>query len=189
MKRSEFLKACASGVCGCGLLSMLAPGAARAEEKKDQAAAAPADCEQAKQELDGARERFALLVTAMGAQLDDATRQKLLQQTGRECARRWIPFFEKHRGDLPGFLAKARSAWLERADYDEKAGVLRVAGKPGPCACPLVKAGRTPADFCRCSTGWNELAFSTVVGRPVKVELEESVLRGDPRCSFRITIA
>lgn len=189
MKRSEFLKACASGVCGCGLLSVLAPVAVRAEEKKDQAAAAPAECEQTKRQLDGARERFALLVTAMGAQLDDATRQKLLQQTGRECAKPWVPFFEKHRGDLPGFLAKARSAWLERADYDEKTGVLRVAGKPGPCACPLVKAGRTPADFCRCSTGWNELAFSTVVGKPVKVELEESVLRGDPRCSFRITIS
>jgi hypothetical protein len=189
MKRNEFLVACASGVCGCGLLGLLAPATAAAEEKEAPAAAAPAECEQTKQQLDGARERFAILVTAMGAQLDDATRQKLLQQTGRECARPWTPFFEKHRGDLPGFLAKAKSAWLERADFDEKAGVLRVAGKPGPCACPLVKVGRTPADFCRCSTGWNELAFSTVVGKPVKVELEESVLRGDPRCSFRITIS
>jgi len=77
---------------------------------------------------------------------------------------------------------------VDQADYDEKTGVLRVIGKPNPCACPLAKAGRTPADFCRCSTGWNELAFSTVVGKPVKVELVESVLRGDPRCSFRIKI-
>lgn len=188
MKRNEFLTACAAGACGCGLLGLLAPVAARAEEKKDAAGAAPAECDQAKQQLDGARERFAILVTAMGAQLDDATRQKLLQQTGRECARPWTAFFEKHRGDLPGFLTRAKSAWLERADYDEKTGVLRVAGKPGPCACPLVKAGRTPADFCRCSTGWNEHAFSTVTGKPVQVELEESVLRGDPRCSFHIKI-
>ena len=77
--------------------------------------------------------------------------------------------------------AKAQAALM--------AGKVRVAGKPGPCACPLTKAGRTPADFCRCSIGWNEAAFSTVVGKPVRIELEESVLRGDPRCSFRITIS
>ena len=189
MKRNEFLKACASGVCGCGLLGLLAPVAARAEEKQSPATALPAECEQTKQQLDGARERFAILVTAMGEQLDDATRQKLLQQMGRECAKPWTPFFEKHRGDLQGFLVKAKTAWLERADFDEKTGVLRVAGKPGPCSCPLTKVGRTPADFCRCSTGWNEAAFSTVVGKPVRIELEESVLRGDPRCSFRITIS
>ncbi len=189
MKRSEFLKACASGVCGCGLMSLLAPVAARAEEKKAAAKAAPAECEETKQQLDGARERFAILVTAMGEQLDDATRQKLLQRMGRDCAKAWTPFFEKYRGDLQGFLTKAKTAWVERADYDEKAGVLRVTGKSNPCACPLAKAGRTPGDFCRCSTGWNELAFSTVTGKPVKVEIEESVLRGDPRCSFRITIA
>jgi hypothetical protein len=66
MKRNEFLKACASGVCGCGVLGLLAPVAVRAEQKKDPATATPADCEQTKQQLDGARERFASLMTIMG---------------------------------------------------------------------------------------------------------------------------
>ncbi len=189
MKRSEFLQTCAAGVCGCGLMALLPPAPARSEEKKDQAAAPSAECEAQKRQLDGARERFAILMSVVDEQLDDATRRKLLQQTGRECARPWSGFFEKYRGDLPGFLAQAKSAWLESADYDEKTGVLRLAGKPAPCACPLAKAGRTPASFCDCSLGWNQAAFSTVLGKPVDVHLEESVLRGGTRCRFRITIA
>jgi hypothetical protein len=42
MKRNEFLKACASGVCGCGVLGLLPPVAVRAEEKKEPSATAPA---------------------------------------------------------------------------------------------------------------------------------------------------
>jgi hypothetical protein len=42
-----------------------------------------------------------------------------------------------------------------------------------------VKTGRTTAEFCDCSLGWTQAAFSTVLGKPVTVEIEESVLR-DP---------
>ena len=95
-------------------------------------------------------------------------------------------FFNKYRGNLQGFLEKIKTAWVERTEYDEKTGILRVIGKPAPCACPLVKMGRTPVEFCDCSRGWTQAAFSTVLGRPVSVEIEESVLRGGSRCSFRI---
>ena len=105
---------------------------------------------------------------------------------GRECAQDYKALFQKYRGDLPGFLAKIKTAWLERSEYDEKTGILRVIGKPNPCVCPLVKTGRTPADFCNCTLGWQKEAFSTVVGKPVTAEIEETVLRGGKRCSFRI---
>ena len=189
MKRSQFLQTCAAGVCGCGLMALLPPAPARAEEKKDQPAAPSAECEAQKRQLDGARERFAILVTIADEQLDAATRQKMLLRMGRECAKPYVAYFEKYRGDLKGFLAEAKAAWLESAEFDEKAGVLRTAGKPAPCACPLAKAGRTPASFCDCSLGWNQAAFSTVIGKPVDVQIEESVLRGGTRCRFRITIA
>ncbi len=144
--------------------------------------------EQLKQQLEGARERFARLMAVMGKELDGPTRGKVLQGLGRECARDYGAFFNTYRGDLQGFLAKIKTAWVEQAEYDEKTGILRVVGKPAPCACPLVKAGRTPAEFCDCSRGWTEAAYSTVLGKPVTVEVEESVLRGGKRCSFRIGI-
>lgn len=64
--------------------------------------------------------------------------------------------------------------------------ILRVIGRIPRCVCPPVKTGRTPVDFCSCTTGWNQFAFSTVLGKPVTVELEESVLRGSTRCTHRI---
>lgn len=187
MKRNDFFKTCGAGICGCGLLGLLAPLAARGEDTAP-AAAAPEDLELLKQQLEGARERFARMMSVMDEQLDDATRGKVLQGLGRECAKDYGAFFNKYRGDLPGFLAKVKTAWVEQAEYDEKTGVLRVVGKPAPCACPLVKAGRTPAEFCDCSRGWTEAAYSTVLGKPVTVEIEESVLRGGTRCSFRVGV-
>ena len=186
MKRNDFFKTCGAGICGCGILGLMAPLAARADDTAVPEAAATQDLELLKGQLEGARERFARLLAVLGAQLDDAARGKILQGLGRECAQDYGPFFNKYRGDLQGFLAKIKTAWVERTDYDEKTGILRVVGKPAPCACPLVKAGRTPAEFCECSRGWTQAAFSTVLGKPVTVEIEESVLRGSSRCSFRI---
>ena len=186
MKRNDFIKKCGAGICGCGVLGLLAPLAARADDTTVPAAAVPEDYELLKQQLEGARERFARLLAVMAEQLDDATRGKILQSLGSQCAQDYGPFFNKYRGDLPGFLEKIKTAWVERTEYNEKTGMLRTVGKPAPCACPLVKAGRTPAEFCDCSRGWTQAAFSTVLGRPVSVEIEESVLRGGKRCSFRI---
>jgi predicted hydrocarbon binding protein len=186
MKRNEFFKTCGAGICGCGVLGLLAPLTARADDASASTAAAPVDPELLKQQLEGARERFARLLSVMDEQLDVATRGKVLQGMGRECSREYSAFFNKYRGDLQGFLEKIKTAWVEQTEYDEKTGMLRVIGKPAPCACPLVKMGRTPAEFCDCSRGWTQAAFSTVLGRPVTVEIEESVLRGGSRCSFRI---
>ena len=188
MKRSDFLKTCGAGVCGCGALGFLAPLSAGAENGEGQTAIAPAEYSQLKQELDGSRERFAKLVSIMAEDLDGATRDKILARLGRKCAQDHSALFQKYSGDLQGFLAKIKTAWVEKAEYDEKTGILRVIGKPSPCACPLVKAGRTPADFCNCTLGWQEEVFSTVTGKPVAAEIEETVLRGGKRCSFRITV-
>ena len=188
MKRNDFFKTCGAGICGCGVLGSLDPVAVRADDTDAPAAAAADDDDQLKGELAGARERFAKLLSIMGEQLDDATRGKILQSLGRECARDYSPLFNKYRGDLQGFLAKIKTAWVERTDTNEKTGILRVVGKPSPCACPLVKIGRTPAEFCNCTLGWQKEAFSTVFGKPVTAEIEESVLRGGKRCSFRIII-
>jgi hypothetical protein len=191
MNRNDFIKKCGAGICGCGVMSLLTPLAARAEDTAAPAVVAPAaavpeDVKLLKQQIEGAQERFAKLLAIMGEQLDAATRDKLLQSLGNQCSEPYGPFFNKYRGNLEGFLEKIKTAWVERTEYDEKTGILRVIGKPGPCACPLVKAGRTPVEFCDCSGGWNQAAFSTVLGRPVTIEIEESVLRGGTRCSFRI---
>jgi len=186
MKRNDFMKLCAAGACGCCTSAVLAPLSAQTQSGKEQPSAAPTESEIQKLQFDRARERFASLISIMGEYVDDATRDKILRKLGRACAQEGIRLFEKFRGDLPGFLTAIKTAWVDRTEVDETTGILRVIGKIPRCVCPLVKTGRTPADFCACTTGWNEFAFSTVLGKPVTVELEESVLRGNTRCTHRI---
>jgi len=62
------------------------------------------------------------------------------------------------------------------------------------CHCPLARTAirdgtpKIPSIFCYCSGGFEKIAFDTIFGEPVKVELLESVLGGDQRCRFAITI-
>jgi len=39
-------------------------------------------------------------------------------------------------------------------------------------------------NFCSCSVGWIKEVFETASGRPVRVELEQTIGRGDPVCKF-----
>jgi hypothetical protein len=186
MKRKDFLKTCAAGACGCGVLGLLSQVEARTEPSARQTPAVTDETAQLKYQLDGARERFAMLYGVLGEDLDDAARDRVLRKLGGACSQKLAPLLAKYKGDLKGFLALVQTDWLERAELDEKAGTLRIVGKPAPCACPLVKPGRTPASFCRCTLGWQEAVFSTLMGKPVTAEIEETVLGGGERCSFRM---
>ena len=54
MKRNEFMKTCA-GVCGCGVLGLMAPLSASAENAGGQATTAPDENSELKRRLDGAQ--------------------------------------------------------------------------------------------------------------------------------------
>ncbi len=62
------------------------------------------------------------------------------------------------------------------------------------CHCQLVRTAirdgkpKISPVFCYCSGGFEKLRFDVIFGEPVEVELLESVLKGDQRCRFAITI-
>lgn len=62
------------------------------------------------------------------------------------------------------------------------------------CHCPLARTAirdgtpKIPSVFCYCSGGFEKFAFDTIFGQTTEVELLESVLKGDTRCRFAITI-
>ncbi len=117
MNRNDFIKKCGAGLCGCGVLGLLTPLAARAEDPAAPAAAVPADVEQLKQQLDGARERFAMLLGIMGDQLDDATQNKILQSLGSQCSQPYGRVFQQ---------VPRRPAGLPGQDQDGLGGTDRV---------------------------------------------------------------
>jgi effector-binding domain-containing protein len=60
------------------------------------------------------------------------------------------------------------------------------------CFCSLVKevirtGEELSPSFCNCSAGWYVQMWETILGRsPIRVDLVESILRGDDRCRFAI---
>lgn len=62
------------------------------------------------------------------------------------------------------------------------------------CHCPFVRASLkkgsipVPGEWCYCSGGFEKFLFDVIFGQDTEVELLESVLAGDKRCRFSITI-
>jgi predicted hydrocarbon binding protein len=125
----------------------------------------------------------------LDANLDEQTKMKMMEECGRSCARTGpIRAAQKHKGNLDSFLVTF-AKWHGGAEYIQKDGnKLQVTCKE--CYCPLVKDGPAtlPYSYCFCSRGWMKELFETVMGKPVEVELIQSIKRGAENCKFTIQI-
>lgn len=57
------------------------------------------------------------------------------------------------------------------------------------CFCPILRTHMDqgmPDAFCFCGTGWYRRQWEGAIGRPVTIDIVQSVLRGDERCQFAI---
>jgi effector-binding domain-containing protein len=57
------------------------------------------------------------------------------------------------------------------------------------CFCPLVRNHLDegmPPTFCYCGSGWYRRQWEGATGRPVKIEIVKSILKGDDVCQFAI---
>lgn len=180
LTRQEFVRCCAMTVC-----TTLIPASEIA------AADTESDADTLRWRLDAARVRYAKLIALLSREVDSVTYKQLLRSLGRECAlQHRASTFEKYKGNIKGFLEaiQSPSGWVEKAEYDEEQGIIRITDRNPKCSCPLVEKGVTSADQCDCTLGWQEETYSRILGRRVKAELEESVLRGGSRCVYRIQV-
>ena len=161
----------------------------RAEEPPSQSSCDPEEMKRVKVRADAARDRFAGLITQIESSLPEPQRKQLLHGLGTWCANTYrASLLDRYKGNIHGFLEEGLRSWMAEAHYDEASGVIRVVDKSPTCSCPMVKDRSTPASFCDCTLGWQETAYSSILGRPVKAELKESILRGDKRCVYEIRV-
>ncbi len=55
------------------------------------------------------------------------------------------------------------------------------------CFCPIIRASLEkgmPVSYCYCGAGWFRQQWEAATGKPVSVEVVQSVLKGDPVCQF-----
>jgi len=80
-------------------------------------------------------------------------------------------YHTKNPADPEGY-ASAKTAAEKRAAY---------------CFCSIIRSrleAGMPVTYCYCGAGWFRQQWETATGRPVRVEVISSVLKGDDDCSF-----
>ncbi len=143
------------------------------------------------------------LFVVLDQELDEPTRRRVLEANGKACyvahagppARQAGPdAVERFRawvaaeGATRGYSADGATISFQ---YESSAET----GEAAPerlCLCPMAESqanGRVSPTFCHCSVGYVREMHERLLGRPVKVELVDSVLRGGTRCRFTLTIA
>jgi hypothetical protein len=207
MNRKEFLtgvgKACACS-CVCALAADL--GTANAQDTQKQNAAReqtkPVKKSRSEERMDFTERWAVRFFDVLDANLDQPTRKKIMMANGKACLLSWQKATnQKPRTEpmtLEGFAKRAKERGL--SDYQIHGNVIYFqytsaaeTGLPSPknhCLCPMVEtkpAGLSPT-FCLCSLGYVKEMHEQIFKKPVEVKLLSSVLRGDPRCRFKITV-
>ena len=125
--------------------------------------------------------------------IDKETGIKALEDCGRSCCRssgyykKAVESMSKAK-DVDEFVDRLGKAW---SHLHREGGNLYVVYDK--CYCPLGRAlmkdypGQLSA-YCNCSRGWIREMFESALKKPVKVELEKSVIRGDSLCRFKVTL-
>jgi hypothetical protein len=188
LTRKDFVMNCAAALCATGLCcaTQTAQGESADEPKPSCDAKEFAETQE---RADAARYRFSKLIGIMGTALPEGERKQILHALGGECSATYrASLIDRYKGNLKGFLEEGRRNWMAQAEYDEAKGTIHIVDKGPSCSCPMVKVGSTPPTFCDCTLGWQEATYSAILGRPVKAELEESILRGGKRCVYRISV-
>jgi len=192
MNRKQFLKNCAGGLCCCFATGGLA-AAATAAETNSPATNSPGNSASANSAETWrsrfVRRRYARLLGILSAQMDEKTLNETLLELGRYCATT-DPKLESCRGNFDGYCEHLKHTWGDEVTYDREKGVITVTSpERTDCFCPFIGVRyNTPKVVCNCSLGWQQHTWETILGKPVKVELVESVLRGGKRCIFKIQV-
>lgn len=140
---------------------------------------------------------------AMDRTLDENSRKKLMMANGKACfsayagpstaqpgpdaVEKFVRWVEKNGGER-GYSIEGKAISFEFVGSAET-------GQASPesvCLCPMAETqtpGKFSPTYCLCSLGYVKEMHERRLGRPVEVELVDSVLRGGKRCKFRMTIA
>ena len=178
MNRKTFLKQ--SGQLGLASGCMFLFGDKNASAKEDDM--------HAKREHKFKEDWIVALMQNLEEQFDEETRCKLMEECGRDCAKRGaITIAESCKGDVKKMtetLAKIPQLEIKR----EKDDSIKVSYKK--CFCELVSKGpeHLPNTYCECSKGWLLQMFETAAQKSVRVEIIQTIKRGGSSCDFIIQL-
>jgi hypothetical protein len=179
--RKAFLYRSAAAVAGCcAVCTSGAAGQAQAQ------APPPAPVDREKQFV---QNWLSDLMEAIDREPDESTKVRLVGACGRACVERHE--FKRNwsvqgRGDVDKLIAALRAnfeVWRDGALVHVRYGAVSKG-----CYCPAARyRPPKPNDVhCYCSRASHEAVWAAALGRPVRVDLVESVRRGGRTCHFAV---
>jgi hypothetical protein len=186
MNRFQFLRDSWRWACATGAALCLPKVVAAAEE------APPPACDQLLEREKGEKAFVGGwlndLLDTMHAQLDEKTRVKLIEGCGRGCFTRHQfkqDIAKAGQGDVDKLVAAYKrnfEVWREGQDLVH----VRYGAVSSRCYCPVAAlVPPKPGDLhCECTRTTHQSIFEAALGRPIKVEVVESLRRGGKTCHF-----
>jgi len=182
MNRSEFLRTSASFACAsCATLVL----GVRTDAAVTAAALTPVDeaLKRAQAENQFTANWLSDLFATIEAEVDPATRLKLMQGCGRGCFNR-----HKFKQDIAaagrGDVDKLLAAYRQNFGIEREGDLVHIRYGGGKCFCPAARnrPGRPDDLHCECTRFTHEAIFATALGRHIPIELVETVRRGGRNC-------
>ena len=121
------------------------------------------------------------------------TRKELMESCGRQCIGSSILKkalrLTAQAHDLDELLVRLNEANIGGGNLRREGDIIYA--EYYRCYCGSVSRTRLrfSPTYCYCSCGWYRQLFETVLKKPVRVELLESIIQGDSRCWFKIYVS
>jgi hypothetical protein len=179
MDRKGFFRAS----LGAGALSA---GVASAEA--DDAVQTPAPLTPCDEKVGFARIWIKRFMDNLDREVEAARRIPLMEARGRSCARRdSVKAARECRGDVDKLVAQL-AKWLGPDGAKREGQIVHVTYNK--CLCPMVAdvTEKISDTYCHCSSGWLKEMFETAGGKPVEVEILDTVKRGGAACRFTVRL-
>jgi hypothetical protein len=184
MRRNEFLSTALKGSLGCCGLVVL--------DNAAQGTANAAEPTEADREKEFVKNWMSDLFDSIDAELDEETKVRVMAGCGRGCFRRFQ--FKQDIARLgKGSVESLVQAYKKNFEVWQEKDLVHV--RYGPenkqCYCPAARYHPAkPHDVhCECTRATHQTVFETALGRPIKVEVVESLRRGGKTCHFVAHVA
>ena len=184
MDRKEFFTASVKGTLGCCALALFgesAPAQTQAEKPPEK-----------DPEKEFTKNWMEDLFDSMYKELDEPTRVKVMAGCGRGCFRRF-QFKQDIAKQGTGSVDKLLEAYKKNFEVwrDGDLVHVRYGAVSKLCYCPAARYHPTrPNDMhCECTRATHQTVFETALGRPIKMEIVESLRRGGQTCHFVAHVA
>jgi hypothetical protein len=187
MDRKAFLeKTWKSGLGCCAVMALI---------QGDPAHAAPTAADEPSRmqfEKEFVQNWLSDLLETMDAELDEKTRVKLMEGCGRGCFHRF-QFKQDIAQQGKGDLQKLAAAYKKNFEIWQEGDLvhIRYGEVSSHCYCPAAYyRPAKPHDLhCECTRTTHQTIFETALGRPLKVDILESLRRGGKTCHFVVHVA